>query len=134
MKTEQIERIYKDSPKAALQVEEWLLSKMSEVPEGMKQFDALKGDFEKKRSYTTKFYMSMGPRFLYEFFDEREIYVLLSISRAVGEFDTKQEDADLWWEPVVTGATKHEVDMFRTRTEAEHAAFEEAFKILEGRL
>lgn len=133
MKTEQIERIYKDSPKAAAEVENWLYKKMEEVPDGLKQFDTLKGEFAKKKTYTTKFYLQMGPRFLYEFFDEKGIYTLLNISRAVGEFNSDWEDADLWWKPIVTGSNREELDMVRSRTEAEHAAFEEAFKILEGR-
>lgn len=128
MKTEQIERIYKEYPKATLHLEEWLLAKMREVPEGMTQFDALKGDFEKKRTYTTKFYLQMGPRFLYEFFDERGLYVTVKSKNNKGGF---------YWSVDISEDKQEMTEGLQTnfnRAEAEHAAFEAAFKILEGKL
>lgn len=67
-------------------------------------------------------------RRLYDFFDDQEIYI--NILRAPDEYDR------IWgWNHISLDYDRTDLPtLLKTRTEAESRAFEEAFKILEGRV
>jgi hypothetical protein len=70
-----------------------------------------------------------GPRVLYDFFDENDIYIGIDVGRYVGEKHMNYEYSI--WE------TEDCVEMskcYLSRFEAEESAFTKAFEILEERL
>lgn len=128
MKTEQIESLYKECPAAMTAVEDYLDNHMKSTPEAIKEMDALKEQFGTDKKTATRIFMVMGERFLYEFFDEKNIYISIGVYYPLGE------GSGLVFVPDVLGDYHKEGKTFPTRAEAEAAGFEIAFRLLEEKL
>lgn len=133
MKTEQIDRIQSNYPKAFSHLEDFLYERMSTDKVGMQEIEKLEKQFGDGKKASARILLAMGERFLYEYFDPQKIYVFVSASRIVGEFDTDWEGTEVAWHTTIPGEMG-ESDIYKTRQEAETAAFTRAFQILEEKL
>lgn len=131
MKTEQIDALYKVCPGAMAAVEDYLDGHMRSTPQGIAELEALKGQFGSDKKAATRIFLAMGDRFLYEFFDEKEIYIMVEAFATIGdkgEYPTKVK-----WMPAIVGVNR-DTESFGSRQEAEANAFGIALKHLESKL
>lgn len=128
MKTEQIDKIISDYPKAFETLENFLEESMKKDQQGLAELNKLGAQFGNGKRAAAKILLSMGQRFLYEFFDDRGINVCV-----VRYFSI--DDKSIKWMPDVSVMMETEtVKVCDTRQEAEAEGFEIAFKLLESKL
>jgi hypothetical protein len=134
MKTEQIDKLYRECPKAMASVEEYLGRHMNDVPV-MKEAQDLKKQLGSNTKATARLFLAMGERFLYEYFDEKELYI------GITPFGQEELLSTFYWRvrykkgdnPLNEQASGNSLSC-DTRQGAEVAAFVKAFEILESKL
>jgi len=112
-------------------VEDYLEGHMKATPEGIKEMDALKGQFGTDKKAAARIFLAMGDRFLYEFFDEKKIYIHVEPYMALS---TRGDGKGIiQWVPQIAGEVR-DFDPADNRQQAEANAFGIALKILESKL
>ena len=121
MNEQLIEKMFEDNPHATLLVQSWFMSKLVEslddqtVPEDFREMLRQQGV---SKEQLVKM-IGGAPRALLDVFDENEIFIQIN---ATGTFSYSINQGD-----VISGS-------WNTRKEAEYAAVQEAFKILEAKI
>jgi hypothetical protein len=119
MKASEILETY---PKAAIVVKKWYLEKMLEslnndsLPEDFKEHVRNEGVDDDKIVAV----INAGPRALFDVFDENHIYIQINVNAPSFAYSINEED-------VISGS-------WESRKEAERAAIEQAFEILNSKL
>ena len=114
-------------PKAAVVIKQWYLEKMLEslntdsLPEDFKEHVRKEGVDDDKIATI----IDAGPRALFDVFDENEIYIFIHY------MDVK-DNVEFFYS--FRNIDTNPVKLFETRKEAERAAMEQAFEILNDKL
>ena len=111
-------KLLENYPKAAVVVKQWYLEKMLEslnndaLPEDFKEHVRKEGVDDDKIATI----IDAGPRALFDVFDENHIYIQINVNAPYFSYSINDEDA-------VIGS-------WESRKEAERAAIEQAFELL----
>ncbi len=99
-----------------------------------KAYELLCGNDEFKRMQYSKLFK--GERLLYDFFDENEIAICITPDYygSMEYHPSKYKDGDYIYYWINVGFKWEDDIEYKTRTEAEQAAFTKAFEILESKL